>query len=279
MKPSRCLKYAVGVGAGAAALAAGRLAHALPEPEKGGIGMPRDVSVNGWKIDHLIDVTNIFVIVMLAAILTWLLTAVFVWGKNHKAVYTDGGKKAWVFPVGLALFIFFVVDGNLFVNSTMDMHDTFDNFAKVEKDPKTVRIQLNAQQWAWNARYAGPDGQFNTKDDIVTLNDIRVPVNRPVLFQIGSRDVIHSFYLPNLRVKKDAMPGMINRTWFKAKETGQFDIACAQHCGTHHYKMKGELTILPEEEYEVWAAEASADSARRYDPKDERAHWGWEWKI
>jgi len=60
-----------------------------------------------------------------------------------------------------------------------------------------------------------------------------------VILELASADVIHSFYLPNLRLKQDAMPGMINRMWFQAKETGEFDIGCAQHCGTNHYKMKG----------------------------------------
>jgi cytochrome c oxidase subunit 2 len=66
--------------------------------------------------------------------------------------------------------------------------------------------------------------------------------------------------------------------WFEAKETGTFEISCAQHCGTNHYKMRGTLTILPEAEYAAWAAEASAISARNWDPDDKTAHWGWDWE-
>ncbi|HEV8325358.1 MAG TPA: cytochrome C oxidase subunit II, partial [Myxococcota bacterium] len=132
-------------------------------------------------------------------------------------------------------------------------------------------------QWAWDARYPGPDGKFNTKDDIVTLNDIRVPVNTPVVFELASVDVIHSFYLPNFRVKNDAMPGMINHLWFTSKETGIFEIACAQHCGVNHYKMRALLHVLPRDGYDRWAAEASANSARAFDEADTSAHWGWEW--
>ena len=98
---------------------------------------------------------------------------------------------------------------------------SFWNFDKAEQQPDAVRIEINAHQWAWDARYAGPDGKFNTEDDIVTLNDIRVPVDTPVILELASADVIHSFYLPNLRIKQDAMPGMINRMWFQAKETGR----------------------------------------------------------
>ena len=88
-----------------------------------------------------------------------------------------------------------------------DINKVFWNFDEVEQRPDAVRIEVNAHQWAWDARYAGPDGKFNTKDDIVTLNDIRVPVDTPVLLQLASTDVIHSFYLPNFRVKQDAVPG------------------------------------------------------------------------
>jgi len=114
---------------------------------------------------------------------------------------------------------------------------------------------------------------------VVTLNDIRIPVNAPVIFQIASADVIHSFWIPNMRVKQDAMPGMINRMWVSAKETGQVDIACTQHCGTNHYKMRGTLTVLTAEEYAKWIAEASANGARSHNPDDKDSHWGWDWRV
>jgi cytochrome c oxidase subunit 2 len=142
-----------------------------------------------------------------------------------------------------------------------------------------VRIEINAHQWAWSARYAGPDGKFNTADDVVTLNDIRVPEGAPIILELASTDVIHSFYLPNFRTKQDAMPGMVNRLWFEAKETGEFDIGCAQHCGINHYKMKALLTVLPKADYARWLAEASANAARAFDPADTVAQWGWDWKA
>src|SRR5262249_41388044 len=151
-------------------------------------------------------------------------------------------KHAITVALTISAIIFFVVDGNLFVNAMNDLSKAFWNFAEVEAMPNVLRIEVNAHQWAWDARYAGPDGRFSTKekpsdDDIVTLNDIRVPVDTPVLIQLSSTDVIHSFYLYNFRVKQDAMPGMINRLTFQAKEIGEYDIGCAQHCGTNHYKM------------------------------------------
>jgi cytochrome c oxidase subunit 2 len=104
-------------------------------------------------------------------------------------------------------------------------------------------------------------------------------VGRPVILQLASVDVIHSMYLPNFRVKQDAVPGMVTRLTFRAKDAGEFEIACAQHCGPNHYKMRGVLTVLPEEGYRDWLAATEADARRAYDPEDVEARWGWEWRL
>lgn len=268
--------------AGAGVLATAGAAHATPLGEKGGFwgGLPRDVSLDGHRIDWLIQVTMVFTAILFVVMCIWMVWAVIKHNKDHEAEYDHGNAKHQVrFAATLSAIIFFVVDGNLWVNSTTDVNSAFWNFEKAEAAPGKVRIEVNAHQWAWDARYAGPDGKFNTRDDIVTLNDIRVPVNQPIILQLAATDVIHSFYLPNFRTKQDAMPGMINRLWFQAKETGQFDIGCAQHCGANHYKMKGTLTVMSEEDYAKWAAEASANGARLYNADDKDAQWGWEWRT
>ena len=166
----------------------------------------------------------------------------------------------------------------LFARTLHDMGSVFWNFDAVDRDPRTVRLEVSAHQWAWLARYPGPDGRFASEDDIVTLNDIRVPVATPVLIQIASTDVIHSFSLPNFRVKQDAVPGMITAITFEARVPGTYEIACAQHCGPNHYKMRGVLSVLSAEDYAEWLAKASADARRAYDPEDKDAHWGWQWR-
>jgi cytochrome c oxidase subunit II len=98
------------------------------------------------------------------------------------------------------------------------------------------------------------------------------------VIQLAATDVIHNFSLPNFRVKQDAIPGTITRLWFQAKATGTFEIACAQHCGVNHYKMKGLLMVLTPEAYALWAQEASRLSAESYDPADQAAQWGWSWE-
>lgn len=254
------------------------IAQADPRPERG-IGYPRDVSVEGHRIDWLLNVTTIFCAILFVIMVIWMAIAIFKHNAKHEPLHDHGNARSQLkFALSLSALIFLVVDGNLYVNSMIDLDEVFWNFDKPESHPRAVRIELNARQWAWDARYPGPDGEFRTPDDIVTMNDIRIPVGIPILMNIAAVDVIHSVYLPNLRQKQDAVPGVINHMWFTAKETGEFDIACAQHCGVNHYRMKGKLTILPVREYEAWARQASAASQRAYDPNDAEAQWGWAWE-
>jgi cytochrome c oxidase subunit 2 len=261
-----------------AALTLGAAAAAAVQPETG-FGLPRDVSLNGWRSDWLTNVTHVFNIILFVIMCIWMAIACFKHGRSHSAEYDHGDAKRSVkIALGLSAIIFLVVDGNLFVNTIVDLSKAVWNFDEVNKDPRTLKVEVNAHQWAWDGRYAGKDGKFNTQDDVLVWNDFKVPVNTPVYVQLASTDVIHSFYLPNFRQKIDAVPGQVNHIWFQAKETGEFDIGCAQHCGTHHYKMKGQLTVLPENEFQQWMAEASVNGERSFDAEDATAHWGWDWK-
>jgi len=253
-------------------------AGAAVQPESG-LGLPRDVSQNGHLVDWLMNITSVFNFILFAIMCVWMGWACFKHNRHHPAEYDHGNSKHSVtIALAISAFIFAVVDGNLFVNSINDLDKEYWNFEKVAANPKTLRLEINAHQWAWDARYAGPDGKFNTEDDIVTWNEIKVPVGVPIYVELTSTDVIHSFYLPNFRTKMDAVPGQVNRFWFQAKEGGDFDIGCAQHCGTHHYKMKALLSVVSPEEFSAWQANASATAKRAFDPEDKVAHWGWDWK-
>jgi cytochrome c oxidase subunit 2 len=126
-------------------------------------------------------------------------------------------------------------------------------------------VEVTGQQFAWNVRYPGPDGilgktdhakasQENpiglvkddpaAKDDVLLQNNLYLATDRPVRVQIRSMDVIHSFFLPNFRVKQDAMPGMTTEIWFTPKEAGNGEIACAEHCGLGHYRMRGQVHVV-----------------------------------
>jgi cytochrome c oxidase subunit II len=255
------------------------VAWALPQPGSG-IGLPIDASYEGHRIDWLMGVTNVLTGILFLIMFGWILYAAIKHNAKHEARYDHGtSKRSISLALAMAGSVFVFVDGNLFFNSTTDLEEVFHNFDKVEKDPNTIRVEVNAHQWAWDFRYAGPDGKFNTKDDIVSLNDLRIPVDTPVIFNVASTDVLHAFNLPNFRAKVDAVPGTINRFWIEAKVPGEYQIVCAQHCGTNHYKMKGVVTVLSKEDYARWAEEASQVSARVYDENDEASHWGWAWKA
>jgi cytochrome c oxidase subunit 2 len=143
-----------------------------------------------------------------------------------------------------------------------------------------TRVEITAQQFMWNVRYPGPDGSFGRtdprlvddtmnplgidpsdpagKDDIVTLNDITVPFGHAVRVLLRSKDVIHSFFLPNLRVKQDAVPGMSPEVVFFPTATGTFELACAELCGLAHYRMRGFVHVVSEAEFDTWLKDAAA---------------------
>lgn len=143
-------------------------------------------------------------------------------------------------------------------------------------------VEVLAEQYAWNFRYAGPDGRFGAldpalmdpynpwgrvegdadgADDVLTINVMAVPVNEPVLIRLRSKDVIHSFFVPDFRYKHDAVPGMTMEFHLEATRTGDFPIACAEFCGLGHYRMMGTLRALPRPEFDEWLAEQAAEGA------------------
>jgi cytochrome c oxidase subunit 2 len=265
------------IAAGALLAALARAAAAAPARQTR-YGLPTDASADGFRVDELIHFTILatsIIFVLVAIVLGWSLVK---HGRRHEARYSHGSRLSIGLVVGFVALVLVVVDGNLFAHTIVDMRHVFWNFARAESDPDVVRIEVNAQQWSWTGRYPGPDGKFDTPDDVVTVDDLRVPVDAPVVVQLASTDVIHSMYLPNFRVKQDAVPGQITRLTFKAAREGEYEVACAQHCGPNHYKMRAVLTVLSKEAYRDWLRAAEADARRAYDPEDEAARWGWEWR-
>jgi len=118
---------------------------------------------------------------------------------------------------------------------------------------------VTAEQFAWNIRYPGGDGRFETADDITTINQLHLPVQRTVLIHLKSKDVIHGFFVPQFRLKQDAVPGITGRLWVSATTTGNFEIACAELCGLGHYRMRGFLTIESPEAFQTWLAQAQRE--------------------
>jgi len=238
---------------------------------------PLDASLDGFRNDALFNVTTLMVSVLFVVVSGILLWAILVHRDGRRRASYDRGtdRRHLVFTAVITAVIFFGVDGTLLVDSYLDLDQVLWKFPSADEHPLTVEVW--AQQWAWNIRYAGPDGEFGTPDDIVTLNQLRVPVGRPVLVELKAKDVMHAFYLPNFRVKQDAIPGAVTLAWFQATQPGRYEIACAQMCGFAHYKMRGELEVVSPAEFDSWQKEMAAEARRQYDAKDVAARWAWPW--
>jgi cytochrome c oxidase subunit 2 len=140
-------------------------------------------------------------------------------------------------------------------------------------------VRVVAEQFIWNVQYPGADGVFGrtrrelvgpdnplgldisdpaARDDVWTQNQLNLPVGRPVIVHLSSKDVIHSFALPQMRVKQDAIPGIEQRLWFTPTRTGEWEIACSQLCGLGHYRMRGFYTIQTQADFNAWLASQPA---------------------
>jgi len=116
-------------------------------------------------------------------------------------------------------------------------------------------IQVTGKQFNWEIVYPGPDGRLGTVDDLQMENELHVPVGKVVRVALKSKDVIHSFFLPNLRLKQDAVPGREIVAWFEATKPGKYEMPCAELCGFGHSGMGGWLYVHTAEEYENWVKE------------------------
>ena len=121
-----------------------------------------------------------------------------------------------------------------------------------------VHVRITAKQFNWEVSYPGPDGKFGTEDDRTFDNEVHVPVGKPVILHLGSKDVIHSVFLPNLRFKQDAVPGREIVKWVQATKPGKYEMPCAELCGFGHSGMKGYLYVHTTEEFQQWEQQAWA---------------------
>ena len=266
--PENRILSAARFAAGALVLSAPLLAQPVITP---------DASREGHRADAVFWYTTVAAGVAFALVVAALtvLLARYRRSRSPKAAYETGaGRGARTLTLALAGLVFVVIDLNLVRMSKRDMDQYLFAFPS---GPDVVRVEVMPQQWAWNVRYPGPNGVFGDGDDVVALNEVRVPVSRPVMLNLKSKDVVHSFYVPNFRLKHDANPGFVTRAWFTPTRTGRYEIACSQVCGWAHYLMKGTLVAMPEAEWKTWLGEAEADAARRFDPADKEQLWGWEW--
>lgn len=132
----------------------------------------------------------------------------------------------------------------------------WDSFKALRNAPSnSLQIKVEGKMWSW--RFIYPDGKVT--------NELYVPVNKPVRLNITSLDVLHSFYVPAFRIKIDSVPGMQTYAWFQSDKTGDFDILCAEYCGTRHAYMLSKVHVLSDEEFEKWLKGSDEASSKQYD--------------
>jgi cytochrome c oxidase subunit 2 len=217
--------------------------------------LPEDVSTYGHEIDSLFYL--IYYITAVTFILVTVLMVVFL------ILYRDkGGRRATYSHGNTTLEIIWTIipAAILIVLAFMSA----STWAKVKRHvPDTdFEVKVAAKQFNWEISYPGPDRKLGTDDDIKFDNDLHVPVNKPIRLLITSNDVIHSFFIPNMRFKQDAVPGRVITAWFEATKPGKYELPCAELCGFGHSGMKGWLFVHTPEEYQKWAGENLAAKAQ-----------------
>ncbi len=241
-----------------------------------GFWLPVNISTHGGQVDQILSVLH------------WFMGALFVgWGvyfiycllrfrqsANPKATYTQiKGKPAKYVEVSVI-----VIEAAILVGLSMPLWAHFKTDFPPESESLVVRVV--AEQFAWNVHYSGSDGVFGRtvpelitssnllgldpddpfgRDDFNAVNQLHIPVNKPVIVRLSSKDVVHSFKIPVMRLTQDAIPGTTSRIWFEATKTGQFDLACAQLCGLGHYRMRGTVSVDTPEQFEAWLEEKQAE--------------------
>jgi len=205
--------------------------------------LPHNVSTYGGDVDYLFYL--IFYITGVAWVLVQALMLIFLFVYRHRegrrATYTHGNTTLEI--------MWTIVPALILVMLGFMSKATWDAIRHTHP-PSTTVVEITAKQFNWEILYPGPDGKFETADDKMIENDLHVPVNEVVRVRLTSKDVIHSFFVPQFRLKQDALPGHTIPVWFRADKEGVYDLVCAELCGWGHYKMAGRVRVVSKDEYE-----------------------------
>lgn len=264
------------------------------------LGLPALASAHGAEIDRTVGLVHILMAILFVGWGAFFLYTLWRFRRSRQATADYQGVKShtstWL-EVAVA-----AVEGVLLFGFSIPLWAQRVDQIPPERDAMVVEV--TAQQFAWNVHYAGPDGIFarremsridmqtnplgldrsspGGKDDVVTLNQLYLPVDRPVIVKLRSQDVIHSFNVPEFRVKQDAVPGFTIPVWFTPtvttedmrRRTGnaefQYEIACAQLCGIGHYRMRGFVTVQSQQEFAAWM---TAEQAKLSSAGEEQGIW------
>lgn len=240
--------------------------------------LPAGAAAAAPWIDHQFTLT--FIIMGIVFVAAQVTLGLFVWqyrdrGTASKVAYSHGNTKLEVLWTVLTAVLF--VGLNL-MGSHVWASERFE-----PAKPGAVQVEATGLQFAWYFRYPGLDGKYgrtkpelidasaggdaavgldasdpSAKDDIVS-GTMYLPVNREVDLSLRAQDVIHSLFIPNMRFKQDAVPGLIIHMHFTPTQVGDYEIACAELCGLGHYKMHGMLKVLSQDDFDKWIAGKEAE--------------------
>lgn len=232
--------------------------------------LPADISVLGVGIDHQLSETMMasgILFIAAQVVLAW-----FIWGSRDGA-----DRKIKIFPGGptpMVVTAIVLVAAEIVVLSLVGTK-VWARIVMSPPDPAAIHIDVQAEQFAFYFRYPGPDGKFGgthpdliddgsgnyfgldpandtaARDDIVSASLV-VPVNKPILLTLHAKDVGHSFYVPQLRIQQDFLPGIVIPVQFTATQVAKPEIVCTQLCGLGHFNMRAYLEVMPDSAYQEW---------------------------
>ena len=223
--------------------------------------LPENVSTYGGRIDfffYVIYYITTAVFFLVAGTMVYFLVK-YRYKEGRQAIYSHGNSTLeviWTSATAVSVLVLAIATKPLWSE------------IKEELPPLDVEVKVAGKQFNWEIVYPGPDKQFGTSDDYQIDNDLHVPVNAVVHVGLSSIDVIHSFFVPVLRLKQDALPGREIKAWFEATKPGTYEIPCAELCGFGHSGMKGTLYVHNQEEYDAWVQETWPGTLNTEAPQD-----------
>jgi len=210
--------------------------------------LPENVSTYGKDIDRLFYIiyyiTGTTFLLVTGALVLFLI--LYRQREGRRATYVHGNTTLEIIWTIVPAIILVVLS---FMSQASWGH------IKGRVPPSDIHVQVTAKQFNWEMLYPGPDGKIGTADDLQMDNELHVPVGKVVRVTLKAKDVIHSFFLPNLRLKQDAVPGREIQAWFEATKPGRYELPCAELCGFGHSGMLGHLTVHTADDYDKWVKE------------------------
>lgn len=210
--------------------------------------LPENIATYGDEVDRLFYliyyITGAVFILVTVTMLAFLV--LYRHREGHRAVYSHGHttlEVVWTVVPAVILVVLTAlsVPGWTRIKSRLPESD--------------LHVRITAKQFNWEVTYPGPDGKFDTEDDRTFDNELHVPVGKPVVLHLRSRDVIHSVFIPQARFKQDAVPGREIRQWVEVTKPGKYEMPCAELCGFGHSGMKGYFFAHTPEEFQRWVRE------------------------